>query len=137
MGIEVFLCFKGNCREAVKYYAKVFKAPEPEFRTYGEAPGDQFPLSEEQKDLIIYTDLVLNGNRVMFSDSPPGMEVVQGSNFALVILTQDKEELKRLFNELKVGGEVGMELQKTFWTELFGSVTDKFGITWQFSHEAK
>jgi len=29
-----------------------------------------------------------------------------------------------------------MELQKTFWSDLYGMVTDKFGITWNISHDS-
>jgi PhnB protein len=43
----------------------------------------------------------------------------------------DKDEIKRIFEELKDGGEVLMELQQTFFSELYGIVKDKFGIIWQ------
>jgi PhnB protein len=43
----------------------------------------------------------------------------------------DKEEVKRIFDELKVDGEVLVELQQTFFSELYGMVEDKFGIIWQ------
>ena len=33
----------------------------------------------------------------------------------------------------KEGGPVNMELGKTFFSEPFGMVTDKFGITWQLT----
>ncbi|MCL2689518.1 MAG: VOC family protein, partial [Chitinispirillia bacterium] len=36
----------------------------------------------------------------------------------------------------KEGGNVGMELQKTFYSELYGMVTDKFGVTWQILHSS-
>lgn len=28
-----------------------------------------------------------------------------------------------------------MELQETFWSKCYGSVTDKFGIPWQLSYD--
>jgi PhnB protein len=37
------------------------------------------------------------------------------------------------FNALKDGGEVCMELQETFWSKCFGSLTDKFGVNWNIS----
>jgi PhnB protein len=42
-----------------------------------------------------------------------------------------KEEVGRIFNELKDGGEVYMELQQTFFSELFGMLKDKYGVIWQ------
>jgi len=38
-----------------------------------------------------------------------------------------------IFNALKEGGEVFMELQETFWSKCFGSLKDKFGINWNIS----
>ena len=43
--------------------------------------------------------------------------------------------MKSLFHKLKEGGTVGMELQETFWSKCYGSLTDKFGIGWQFSYD--
>jgi PhnB protein len=45
------------------------------------------------------------------------------------------EQLKSAFNVLKEGGEVGMELQDTFWSKCFGSLEDKFGISWMLAVE--
>jgi PhnB protein len=35
---------------------------------------------------------------------------------------------------MKEGGTVQVELQQTFFSELYCMVTDKFGIIWQFLH---
>ncbi|MEG0418774.1 VOC family protein, partial [Gordonibacter sp.] len=69
-------------------------------------------------------------------DVPSDMDVTVGDNISPVLISTDKDELRRLYNELKEGGHVNMELQKTFWSELYGMVTDQFGISWQFSCEA-
>ena len=47
-----------------------------------------------------------------------------------------KKRLESAFDKLKEGGSVGMELQETFWSKCYGSLKDKFGIEWQFSHES-
>ncbi|MNP75650.1 hypothetical protein D3C76_1727390 [compost metagenome] len=44
--------------------------------------------------------------------------------------------MKSWFNQLKEGGSVTMELQETFWSKLYGSLKDKFGIEWQVSLES-
>ena len=137
MALQLFVNFDGNCREAVSFYAKVFKTNEPEFMTFGDTPGDDgMGLDEKDKGLIMYTDLEIEGTTVMFSDVPPGMPFVKGNNIALTVVTKDADEIKRLFHALGEGGEVDMELQETFWSNLYGMVTDKFGISWQFSHDS-
>lgn len=94
--VDVYINFNGNCREAVEFYAQVFKTEKPQIMSFGDTPPDpSFPLPE------------------------------------------DMDKIKALFNKLKEGGKVGMELQETFWSKCYGSLTDKFGIGWQFSHEGE
>ena len=101
MALEPFVNFGGNCREAVTYYAKVFGSGEPEFMTFRDAPPDEsMPLTEADKDLVMYTDLNISGAQVMFSDTPPGMPFVAGTNISLTIVTKDEDEIRRLFRDL-------------------------------------
>ena len=137
MALEMFVNFDGNCREAVEYYAKVFHAAAPKFMTYGEAPSDpEMGVSEKDMHLIMYTNLNILGTNVMFSDTAPGTGFIKGNNISLTAVTKDIDELRQLYHSLSAGGEVVMELQKTFWSDLYGMVTDKFGINWQFSHDS-
>ena len=132
MSFDVFINFDGDCRAALEFYADVFKLDMPEnIMTYGQAPG--FTVEEAHKDRIIYASLPIFGCNVMFSDCPPGFNHVKGNNIAMTLGTTDADEIKRLYNALSQGGRVNMELGKTFFSELYCMVTDKFGITWQIS----
>lgn len=138
MAIDVYINFNGNCREAVEYYAEVFGTEKPQIMTFGETPPDpNFTLPEEAKNLVMHTRLNISGSNVMFSDTFPGMPFVAGNNISLAFHSKDMDEIKSLFHKLKEGGKVGMELQETFWSNLYGSVTDKFGIEWQFNHNSE
>lgn len=135
MAVDVFINFNGNCREAVEFYAEVFGTEKPQIMSFGDAPPDpEFPIADEAKNLVMYTSLNINGSNVMFSDTFPGMTFTIGNNISLTISSKDIDEIKSLFNKLKEGGTVGMELQETFWSKCYGSVTDKFGIGWQFNY---
>ncbi|MBP9478084.1 MAG: VOC family protein [Sebaldella sp.] len=137
MAVFVFVNFNGNCREAVEYYAEIFETKKPEFMTYGEFPADpNFIISEESKKLIMYTSLDIDGSNVMFSDTLPGMKFLEGNNINLTVSNKDIDEIKKLFNKLKVEGTVEMELQETFWSKCYGMLIDKFGIPWQFNHDS-
>ncbi len=58
MSVQVYINFNGNCREAVEFYAEVFKAEKPQIMTYGEVPPDpEFDLPEEAKELVMHTRL--------------------------------------------------------------------------------
>ena len=135
MQLEMFINFNGNCRQAVEFYAKVFKSTVNNLMTYGDAPPDpDYIVPEADKDRIMYAGIPFGGMTVMFMDYPSGTELTPGDNIHPTISTDNKEEVTRLFNELKEDGEVFAELGKTFFSEWYGMVKDKFGITWQILH---
>lgn len=137
MAVDVYINFNGNCREAVEYYAEVFGTEKPQIMTFGEMPPNpDFALPEEAKNLVLHTRLTIDGSNVMFSDTFPGMPFVAGNNISLAFVNKNMDLIKSLFHKLKEGGTVGMELQETFWSKCYGTVTDKFGIHWQLSHES-
>lgn len=134
MAIDVYFNFNGNCREAAEFYAEAFNTEKPNIMTFGEAPkqGD-FEVPEEAKNLVMHTRLDILGSNVMFSDTWPGSPFVVGNNITLAVVTDNEEAIRSAFDRLKEGGQVRMELQETFWSTCYGSLTDKFGTEWQFS----
>ncbi len=136
MSIQAYINFRGNCREAVKFYAKVFGSPEPRIMAFGDMPPGSGPAPDPAtRDLVMHAEVEFAGSKIMFSDVPPGMPCTAGDNITLMVQVKDPETLTRWFNELKVGGRVGMDLGPQFWAKLYGYVTDKFGIGWQLSLE--
>ena len=132
MNLELFINFDGNCREAVAFYAKVFKSEVNNLMTYGQSPPDpNFPIAEVDRDKVMYAGVQIGGITVMFMDMPSGSPLIAGNNINPTVSMDNKEEVERIFNELKVGGEVYMELQQTFFSELYGMIRDKFGVIWQ------
>lgn len=137
MSFDVFFNFAGDCREAVAFYAKVFGQEVQNLMTYADAPPDpDYTTPEKDKNLIMYACVPIFGCNAMFMDMPSGTPLIKGNNISPTISTKDEEEIKRLFHALSEGGEIGMELQKTFWSDLYGMVTDQFGITWQLMHDS-
>ncbi|MDD3714992.1 MAG: VOC family protein [Atribacterota bacterium] len=129
MPMDVFINFNENCREAVNFYAQVFGLEEPAIMTYGEAPpNSQMPVTEETKNLIMHASLTIFGTVVMFMDTTPDTQVNQGDNIVLTIRSKDLDEVQSLFNKMKNGGRVLMDLQETFYSKCYGMLIDKFGI---------
>jgi len=130
--MEFFINFDGNCREAVEFYAKTFKSTVNNLMTYSQMPpSSSYMIPEADKDRVMYAGIQVGDIVMMFSDVPSGSKYIQGNNISLTYSTDNKDEVKRIFNELKEGGEVITELQQTFYSELFGMVKDKFGVIWQ------
>jgi len=138
LAVEVYLIFNGNCREAVSFYENVFNTDKAEIMTFGDSPSDpSYPLPVEAKNLVMHTRLSILGSTVMFSDTFPGSPFTIGNNVTLAVVSDDEAQLRQAFEGLKEGGKVTMELQETFWSKCYGSLTDKYGIEWQISHEEK
>lgn len=134
MAINAYLNFRGNCRDAVAYYAEVFGAQQQPMMTYGEVEHDA-PIPEAMKNLVMHTALNILGDTVMFSDVPDDMDFTVGNNISLVVTTHDPAQIDSLFAKLREGGTVTVEPQTTFWTKRYAYVTDKFGVGWQLTHE--
>ena len=71
----------------------------------------------------------------MATDSPKemGFELVQGTNMHICVEPDSREETKRIFDALAVGGNVTMPLQDMFFGAYFGTITDRFGVNWMFN----
>jgi len=135
MALGIYLNFNGNCREVIEYYAHVFGEETPEITAFGDAPPNpDYVLPEEAKNRVMHARLNINGSTVMFSDVFPGMPYVVGNNISLAYVSENLGDMTSIFDKLKKDGKVGMELQETFWSKSYGSLTDKFGIEWQFNY---
>jgi len=135
MLLEMFINFDGDCREAVELYAKIFKSEVTNLMTYGDTPTDSgYEVPEADKDLIMYAGVPMGNMVLMCMDMPSGMPLVKGNNVMPTISFPDKAEVRRVFEEFAKEGTVNTEPTPMFFSELFASVTDKFGVHWQILH---
>lgn len=136
LALNPYLIFDGNAREAALYYAEVFGLPEPQLMTFGSIHGaGELPPGSE--NLIMHTNLEIAGGKLMISDNFPGMPYQSGNNFTIAYVSNDEQAIRDAFQKLKADSvDVKMDLQEVPWSKCYGSLTDKFNIEWQFSHEA-
>lgn len=132
MILEVYLYFTGNCREAMEFYREVFGG-ELFIQTHGEALGD---AAGDRKDKVMHASLRADGIHFMASDSDR-KEPFGDSFVSLSLSGSDDKEIRTIFDKLSQGGKVASELKKEFWGDIFGSVTDKFGVDWMVNIVAK
>jgi PhnB protein len=137
--VNVYLTFNGNCEEAFNFYKSVFGGEFPYIGRFSEMPADGGkPLPPEDANKIMHVSLQISKETaLMGSDTggewAPGFK--QGNNFSISVNADSKAEAEKLFNGLSAGGTVTMPLAKTFWSECFGMLTDKFGISWMMSYD--
>lgn len=134
MRVQVSLSFEGNAQQALEFYQEVFRFPAPQIVRYGDAVETE-DMPEETKPYILYTYFTIAGTAFMISDTFSGMGYAYGTSVGVALVGEETEEIKRLYNALKEGGCVDIELQETSWSSLYGMATDKFGVQWQFNLE--
>lgn len=131
MRIVPYLMFPGNCEEAFEFYKSILGG-EIYYMRYSEAQGME--VSEGYKNKVLHGALVFDGNSLYGSDGFEGAPVTKGDNCSVTIEPDSEDEIARIFNALKEGGEVKMDLQDTFWGAKFASLDDKYGIHWSLNY---
>lgn len=127
-----YLLFNRNCGEAVRTYEKALNAQITEIRTYGDMPPNpDFPISDDDKNLVLHARLQLDGMELMCADSAERSN--SGDNMYVSVTTKDAAFVQKAWDVLKEDGEIYMELTPSFFASLHGSLRDKFGINWMFT----
>ena len=128
-----YITFNGNCEEAVKFYQSVLGG-EAQILHFGDAPPNpDFPVNDAMKNLVLHAELRKDGHIIRFSDTFPGAPFSRGNSISFSLELATEEETRATFNALSQGGEVEMELQKTFFSPLYAKFTDQFGVNWQLT----
>lgn len=118
-----------NALEAIEFYKDVLKAEiNQEMTMLQDIPGHE---GAEYKDKVGHSTLVIQGSTMFLNDIIDSNPLTQGDNIQFVLNYDTEEELRNVFNKVALEGEIKAELQEVFWGALFGTVKDKFGITWQ------
>ena len=126
LGVKPYIAYRGNCREAIDFYKKALGAEELFSQTYGESPMADMGAA----DAIMHATIKVGDTHVMMCDDFHTENFTTGGNISLAVGLNDVDQAKTIFANLSDGGNVTMPLDKTFWAEAFGMLTDKFGIKW-------
>lgn len=126
IGVQPYIAFKGNAREAIDFYKQALGAEEIFSQTYGDSPmADMGP-----KDAIMHATIKIGESHIMMCDDMRPEAAETAGNISLAIGMNEIDTARRYFENLSQGGEVTMPLDKTFWAEAFGMLTDRFGVKW-------
>ncbi|MEI6949002.1 VOC family protein [Paraflavisolibacter sp. H34] len=134
--INPYLNFNGNTEEAFNFYKSVFGGEFLVLQRFKETPHAH-EVPADVQDKIMHVALPIGqGNILMASDTLEslGHPMTVGTNFSLSINTASEAEADHIFNGLAAGGQVTMPLDKVFWGDYFGMLTDRFGIQWMVSY---
>lgn len=131
--ITPYLFFGGRCQEALDFYTRTIGAKVLFQMLHNQSPDAHPPgmLQPGFETKIMHASFLIGDSVIMASD---GCEEGQAyAGFCLALSAPDAEEAQKRFNALSEGGQVKMPMMKTFWSPMFGMLTDKFGIEWMVS----
>ena len=129
ISVEPYLFFKGNCKQAMEFYQSVFGG-ELEVSTVGDSPKEVQDMPGMKPTDVMHSSLRGPVN-LMGSDSK--IASAKAAKVELSLGGTDEAQMKKIFADLSKGGKVRMPLEKQFWGDTFGMLTDKFGIDWMMN----
>jgi predicted 3-demethylubiquinone-9 3-methyltransferase (glyoxalase superfamily) len=127
--ITTFLMFDGKAEEAMNYYVSVFDQAEIlSIQRYGANEADA-------GGTVLHATFSLHGQVFMCIDSNVKHDFTFTPAISLYVACATEDEIDRLFEKLSQGGEVAMPLAAYPFSNKFGWVADKYGVSWQLNLE--
>jgi predicted 3-demethylubiquinone-9 3-methyltransferase (glyoxalase superfamily) len=123
--IDPCLWFDHQAEEAVKLYTSLFQNSKIEALSYY---GENMPLPA---GTVLTVSFSLAGLNFLALNGGPEYQFTPAVSF--FVLCQSEAEIDRLWNQLCEGGTVLMELDQYPFSEKFGWLNDRYGVSWQLN----
>jgi predicted 3-demethylubiquinone-9 3-methyltransferase (glyoxalase superfamily) len=111
--IHPCIWYDGNARAAAELYCSVIKGSN---------------ISFESPMVVMFE---LSGKKFMGLNGGPMFKI--NPSISIFVLCETIGETNELWNKLMEGGKILMPIDQYPWSERYGWVQDKFGMTWQVS----
>lgn len=123
------LWFDSNAEEAANFYTSIFKNSNiGKIARYDEASAKASGLPAGS---VLTIEFEIEGYKFLGLNGGPVFKLNPSISFFVVL--ENEKEVDNLWNKLVDSGSVLMELQKYDWSEKYGWLQDKFGLSWQIS----
>ena len=125
--ITPFLWFDGQAEEAVNFYISIFKNSKTKYFTHYNAESAK--VSGNKEGQVMTISFQIEGQEFTAINGGPYFQINPSISF--FVNCDTTEEVDRLWSKLSVDGEVLMALDKYPFSEKYGWVKDRFGVSWQ------
>jgi PhnB protein len=129
------LFFKGNAEEVLEHYRAALGGDVTIARFEDTPACDEIPTVWRSK--VAYGALNSPLGLIAAMDAPPGRQAQDGDNFSIAVQAGSETDTDAIWARLAAGGTVQMPLEKTFFAEKFGMLTDRFGVRWMIGYGQK
>ncbi len=128
MKLKVHLIFPGTCEEALNFYSQTLNGKVSFLFRKEQDPDQQFAPEDQHK--ISHMIVELPNFELAGEDANHDEKVVVGNNNKLVLVFENLDECRRVFDAFSEDAVITMPFQKTFFCDGLGELTDKYGISW-------
>jgi PhnB protein len=126
MKLDFYINFKGNCKEAFRFYEKHLGGKITMMSTFRQMP-DAANIPEERKDDILHARIEVGGAVLMGADIAHAEPM---RSAYLTLRVDNTEEAEKLYALLSDGGEIFMKMEQTFFALRFAMLRDRFSTSW-------
>jgi predicted 3-demethylubiquinone-9 3-methyltransferase (glyoxalase superfamily) len=124
------LWFDSKAEEAAKFYTSVFPDSKiGDILTYGK---EGFEIHGRPEGSVMVVEFELSDEKFVAINGGPLFTFNPSISYFAVFETI--EEADRIWNTLLKGGQVLMPYQKYDWSEKYGWLSDRYGLSWQISY---
>lgn len=128
--IAPLLMFEGDAEKAMQLYVSIFPdSMVDEVTKYGEGETGQ-------AGSIKHASFRVAGTRLMCIDSPADHPFDFSPSVSLYVDCDSQQQIESIFEKLSQEGKVLMPLADYEFSNQFGWVTDRFGVSWQLNFGA-
>jgi PhnB protein len=124
--LDVYVNYKGNCREAFQFYERNLNGKIISMSTFKELP-DSSKIPEDRKNDILNARIEI-GDSVLMGADIPNSEPMRSAYLTLRV--DSEEEAERIYKLLSDEGEIFIKMEQTFYASRFAMLRDKFGANW-------
>lgn len=131
--LHPWINFNGNAEEAFTFYKSVFGGEFTKIVRFKDIATAEFPVPEKEANKIMHIALPIGGGSMLVANDVPEVmgQVNERENSSKILVTTDsKEEVDRLFAGLSAGGEAEGAPGDGPWGSYAGMFRDKYGIEW-------
>ncbi|WP_433941730.1 VOC family protein [Paenibacillus lautus] len=125
--VTPFLMFQGNAEEAMNHYISIIEDSQIiSITRYG-------PNQPGAEGSVMHAAFSLKGQTFMCIDSNVKHEFTFTPSFSIYLTCESEAEIEKVYGALIDGGGAMMPLDNYGFSQKFGWIADKFGVSWQLN----
>ncbi len=118
----------GKAKEAIHFYTSIFPDSEIRHIRYFN-PADV----NGKQDLVMHCLFTIAGQEYIANDGPGPHKFTFTPAISIFVQCESETEINTLFQKLSEGGSTLMPLGNYAFSQKFGWLNDKYGVSWQLN----